>query len=429
MKQDSDSGTDGKSAAFVFSGGRLIDGRGGNVVEDSYVVVDGDTLCYAGQREGVDVPAGAVVVDIAGMTILPGLIDAHVHAGNICLQMEETARLGPAVYVHQATRNLEADLDLGFTTVRDAGGLDRSFQDAIDRGLIMGPQLFLSVSPLTPTGGHFDMRGVYESAFKARNSIGIFPQICDGVDAVKKAAREVLRRGASQIKVAADGGVDSPNDQPGHWQFTVDELKAAVEVAEAAGTYVMAHAYSPRAIENCLNAGVRSIEHGNLLDEKTARKMAAAGAYLVSTLAVFDVLGNEGRGGLASYAEKKLGGVVLAGRKALRMARDLGVKIASGSDIIGPYQHLKGRELRIKAECLSPMEAIVAATATNARLLGIADRLGTLEAGKMADLLVVDGNPLDDPGLFEHGHESVRLVMKAGRCVKNRLNIGNRQAG
>ena len=307
MKKTGAAEMNGKTAVTVFAGGRLIDGRGGKVVEDSLVVVDGDTLAYAGPREGVDVPAGTVVMEIAGMAILPGLIDAHVHAGNIRLQMEETARLGPAVYVHRATRNLETDLDLGFTTVRDAGGLDQSFQEAIDQNLIMGPQLLLSVSPLTPTGGHFDMRGVFETAPKARNSIGIYPQICDGPDAVRKAAREVLRRGASQIKVAADGGVDSPNDRPGHWQFSVDELKAAVEVAEAAGTYVMAHAYSPRAIENCLDAGVRSIEHGNLLDEKTARKMAAAGAYLVSTLTVYDVLANEGRGGTGALCRKKTG--------------------------------------------------------------------------------------------------------------------------
>ena len=405
----------------VFSGGRLIDGAGGPDICDSCVVVAGNAINFAGPRQNAPVPEAACVVDIAGKTIMPGLIDAHVHVGNIALQMEETARLSPAVYVHRATCNLENDVQLGFTTLRDAAGLDWSFTDAIDQGLINGPRLFLSISPLTPTGGHFDMRGIFGTATVARNRLGICPEICDGPDAVRKAAREVLRRGAAQVKVAADGGVDSPSDQPGHWQFSVAELKAAVSVAEAAGTYVMAHAYSPRAIDYCLEAGVRSIEHGNLLDEKTARRMVAAGAYLVPTLTVYDILASQGRSGLASYAQQKLDQVSRAGREAVRIARDVGVRIASGSDIIGPYQYLKGRELRIKAECLSPMEAIVSATRTNAHLLNMADRIGTLEAGKEADLIVLDGNPLEDPGLFERGRDTVLLVMKAGRVMKDRL--------
>lgn len=407
----------------VFNHGRLIDCQGGPDAEivDSCVVVTGETIAFAGPRHRAPVPEMARVVDIAGKTIMPGLIDAHVHVGNIAFQMEQTARLSPAVYVHRATRNLETDIHLGFTTLRDAAGLDWGFCDAIDQGLIDGPRLLLSVSPLTPTGGHFDMRGIFETAVVARNRLGICPEICDGPEEVRRAAREVLRRGASQVKVAADGGVDSPSDQPGHWQFSVDELKAAVSVAEAAGTYVMAHAYSPRAIDNCLEAGVRSIEHGNLLDERTARKMAASGAFLVPTLTVYDILAGEGCNGMASYARQKLDLVSRAGRAAVKIAREAGVKIASGSDIIGPYQHLKGRELRIKAELLSPMEAIVSATRTNAHLLNMADRIGTLAVGKDADLIVLDGNPLEDPGLFERGQETVLLVMKAGRVMKDRL--------
>ncbi|HSO19060.1 MAG TPA: amidohydrolase family protein, partial [Desulfosarcina sp.] len=393
----------------------------GPALDDACVVVAGGNIDYAGPRDRAPIPDQARIVDIAGKTILPGLIDAHVHAGNIALQMEDTARLSPAVYVHRVTHNLETAVDLGFTTLRDAAGLDWSFVDAVDQELINGPRLLLSVSPLTATGGHFDMRGIYDKTVVARNRLGICPEICDGPDAVRRAARDVLRRGAAQIKVAADGGVDSPSDQPGHWQFSVTELAAAVEVAEAAGTYVMAHAYTPRAIENCLQAGVRSIEHGNLLDASTARKMAAAGAFFVPTLTVYDVLANEGRGGLAPYAAKKLDGVAQSGREAVRIAREAGVAIASGSDIIGPYQELKGRELRIKSELLSPMEAIVSATRTNARLLNMDDRIGTLAAGKEADLIIMDGDPLADPTLFERGRETVLMVVKAGRVMKDRL--------
>jgi imidazolonepropionase-like amidohydrolase len=410
----------------VFTGGRLIDGAGGPDINDSCVVVTGKTIAFVGPKRAAPVPGAAKMVDISGKTIMPGLIDAHVHAGNIALQMDQTACLSPAVYVHRTTRNLEADINLGFTTLRDAAGLDWGFVDAIDQGLINGPRLLLSVSPLTHTGGHFDMRGIFGTAIVARNRLGICPEICDGPDAVRKSAREVLRRGASQVKIAADGGVDSPSDKPGHWQFSVAELKAAVEVAEAAGTYVMAHAYSPRAIGNCLAAGVRSIEHGNLLDENTARLMAAAGAYLVPTLTVYDILTSEASSGLASYARQKIGQVAQAGREAVRIAREAGVRIASGSDIIGPFQYLKGRELAIKAELLSPMEAIIAATRTNAQLLNMADRIGTLEVGKDADLIVLDGNPLADPTLFERGMETVLLVMKAGQVMKDRLQRSER---
>jgi len=411
---------------IVFSSGMLIDGAGEQPIADACVVVEKSLIRFAGSSRNAPIPEGACVVDISGKTIMPGLIDAHVHVGNIAWQMEQTALLSPAVYVHQATRNLEDSIALGFTALRDAAGLDWSFIDAIDHELINGPRLFLSVSPLTPSGGHFDMRGPFRDEIVPRNRLQIYPEICDGPDAVRKAAREALRRGANQIKVAADGGVDSPSDQPGHWQFSVPELQAAVEVAEAAGTYVMAHAYTPRAIGNCLEAGVRSIEHGNLLDEATANRMAEAGAFLVPTLSVYDILAKEGREELAIYTRNKLDLVARAGREAVKIARDAGVEIASGSDIIGPFQDLKGREITIKSELLTPLEAIVSATRTNARLLQVEDRIGTLGAGKEADLIVVDGNPLEDPTLFERGRETVRFVMKAGRIVKDTLILPER---
>jgi imidazolonepropionase-like amidohydrolase len=216
--------------------------------------------------------------------------------------------------------------------------------------------------------------------------------------------------------------VASPSDKAEQWQFTIDELRAAVETAEAAGTYVMAHAYGPTAIKNCIDAGVHSIEHGNLLDRQIADLMAEKGVYYVPTLSVYAVLtGEEQNIKLDPFVCEKLKKVADVALNALELAHKAGVKIGSGSDLIGPFQHLKGKELSIKAEVMSPMEAIVSATRTNAELFGMSDAIGTLETGKEADLIVVDGNPLDDLSLFDQGGDTIRLVMKKGQIMKDLL--------
>lgn len=399
---------------FLLTNAFLIDGRGGEPLPEAYVVVSDGRIKEVGTGPK-DLP-GAKNMDLRGMTLLPGLIDAHVHVGNIELSLTDTVALPPAVYVYRAGLNLETDLDMGFTTLRDAAGLDVGFKAAIDQGLIRGPRLCLSTTPLVQSGPENPM---------PRNSLGVYPEICDGPDEVRRAARRTLGRGADQIKIFADGEVlaQQPSDQarPGQWKFTADEMRAAVETAEAAGTYVMAHAYGPRAIRNCLEAGVRSIEHGNLLDAETAEMMARKGAFLVPTLTIYDLLLEDEYGILNDKSREKLALVGEKGRQALKTAYQAGVKIASGSDCLGPFQKFKGRELAIKAEIMSPMQAIVSATKTNAELLGLSDVLGTLEAGKYADLIVVRGNPLENTSLFEKGLETVLLVMKAGRIYKDRL--------
>ncbi len=412
------------SEKIVIENAMMIDGKGGDPLPDAQVTVaNGIIQSIETGRARRD---GCRVIDLYGKTLLPGLIDAHVHPGNIEMRTSQTTLLSPAVYVIRAARNLETDLMLGYTTVRDAAGLDRSFREAIDQRLIKGPRLMLSVTPLTQSGGSTPGWGLGQDQPQSRNSLGIYPEICDGPNQVLGAARRALGRGADQIKIFADGEVIAmqPSDRavPGNCKFTVEELKAAVQVAEAAGTYVMAHAYSPKAIQNCLAAGVRSIEHGNMLDEPTAQLMAENGAYLVPTLTVYDVFLKKGKEiGLDDFSLDKLRLVGQMGIQALEIAFRKGIKIGSGSDIIGPMQALKGREFALKAEVMSPMETIVSATKTNAELMGLSEKIGTIEPGKAADLIVIDGNPLNDLSLFERGIEKVVLVMTGGRIVKNLL--------
>jgi len=410
------------SGTVIFKNAFLIDGKGGEPVPGAGVVIAGKKIVeILGTGKKYRVPK-ARVIDLKGKTLMPGLIDAHVHVGNIEVVMDRTAALPPAVYVHRATQNLETDVDLGFTTLRDAGGLDWGFRAAIEQGLIRGPRVLLSVNMVTQTGGHGDKRGCAREQQPPRNSIGMYPEVCDGPDEVRKGAREALRRGADQVKVMADGGVASPSDKPGQWQYTVEELRAAVETAEAAKTYVMAHTYTPKAMQNCLHAGVRSLEHGNLLDEETARMIAEKGAYLVPTITVFDILAKEGKGsGLDAFILSKLDFVREGMFRALELAWRAGVKIGSGTDIIGPFQYLKGRELALKSQVMGPMAAIVSATRTNAELLFLDDQIGTVEAGKLADLIVMDGNPLKNMTLFEKGLQKIVLVMKEGRILKDLL--------
>jgi len=402
---------------IVFRNAFLIDGNGGDPAPNATVVVSNGTIMEVAPDDNRSKVASGRMIDLKGKTLMPGLIDAHVHPNIFDVDMERLAALRPAVYVHRTTKNLETDIDLGFTTVRDAAVLDLGFREAIDQGLIRGPRLFLSVRHLMQSSWGDD------EGSRLQDRVGIFPKICDGPDEVRRGARQALGRGADQIKVMADGEVvtESKSDRarPGQWKFTVDELRAAVETAESAGTYVMAHVYSPKAIQNCLAAGVRSLEHGNLMDGETAEMIAKNGAFYVPTLTVYDVLAREGREGLDAYTLEKLEAVRHKGQRALELAYRAGAKIASGSDIVGLFQELKGRELALKAEVMTPMEAIVSATRTNAELIQMSDRLGTVEPNKLADLIVVDGNPLEDLTLFERGLERVVLVMREGKIIKD----------
>ena len=404
----------------VFEHATVIDCTGRDPQRDARVVVEDGRIRRIGASSGPAGPKDARVIDCQGRTLMPGLLDAHVHLALIDLDAAAEVALPAAVLALRIKDVIEATLDAGFTTVRDAGGLDWGFKEAVRLGLIRGPRIFISGPFISQTGGHGDHR--------ERTSRATFPVVpgltsetilADGADNVRWAAREVLRRGADQIKVMASGGAASPTDELDHVQFSVPELAAAVEVAGAVGTYVLAHAYGPRAIQNCLKAGVRSIEHANFLDEATADQMLAADVFLVPTVITYELLSarEPGDGWTADMARKIRQGLTGA-YDSLGLAYEKGLRIASGSDVLADMQGEKGKEIACQARVMGAMNAIIAATRTNAALMRLEKEVGTIEEGKRADIIVLDADPLGDPSIFaDAGH--VRMVMRGGDVVKD----------
>ena len=400
-------------------GGRVIDGTGSDA-QIADVVIAGETIASVGEG------ARGLRIDVGGLTLVPGLIDAHSHLGYVDIADHDGERNAIAVTAARIFQNCWHALDAGFTTCRDAGGVDGGLAGAIERGLIEGPRLFPSGPLLCQTAGHGDL----DPPFAHRHGGGLpglvhVSQVCDGPDQVRRAAREAFRHGATQIKVCVSGGVVSsnPHERLGHAQFTVDELRAAVEEAAARDTYVMAHAHSLRGIRNGLAAGVRSFEHATFLDEDTANALAERGAVVVPTLAVAQLMATRLRDwGVPESAVERIAGIEQAMGRAVQLALAAGVVVGSGSDLLGPRQDRRGLELLLKAKLIGPLAAIVSATQSNARILQVQDRLGTLAADKLADVVGYDGDPLEEPELFDDPARTV-LVIKGGRVVKDSRGV------
>lgn len=355
-------------------------------------------------------------IDCGGMTLMPGLTDAHVHFGLIS-EGPGAEPVSHVSYVLAVLENMRIALDEGFTTVRDAGGLDPAFALAVASGEAVGPRILPSGSFLSITGGHGDQRPRFDDAAQpAIAGLLANTEICDGVDAVRRAARVQLRHGATQVKLMASGGIMSPSDPLESLQFSVEEMAAAVEEARAFGRYAMAHCWTAGAIRNALDAGVRSIEHGALLDEAAAQQIAEQRAFLVPTIVILDILARSSR--VPEYSRQKLEMVRGSSRTSVTLASESGVQIGSGSDLLGPRQRRRASEIAEKAGVIGAMDAIVSATRTNADLFCISDRIGTVEDGKDADLILVDGNPLDDPALLSDASR-IRMVVQAGSVVKD----------
>ena len=414
------------SKTVILTKATIIDGTGTEPMPDGAVIIEGERIKEVLDGPPGQLPAGVEIIDCQGQTLLPGLIDAHVHLGAIEANIGEQHRLHlPSYTLVRTLKTMALALDQGFTTVRDAGGADAGLRQAVAEGLAAGPRLLVSGSPLTQTGGHCDFRLPAETFLPDRPPSSIGGTICDGVTEVRRGAREQLRQGVDQIKVMAGGGAMSPTDEVNSSQYSVEELEAAVWEAESAGTYVLAHVYSPRSIMNCLQAGVRSLEHCNLMDQASAEAMAAAGAYMVPTLITYEMISQMGRElGVGEDNIRKINEARERGLEALKIALQAGVKIGSGSDLLGPMQRHMGGELELQARVLGPMGAIVAATKTNARLLRQENDLGTIEAGKLADLILVSSDPLEDMSVFQRFETEISLIIQRGRIHKNILGAG-----
>ncbi|UBU16057.1 metal-dependent hydrolase family protein [Nonomuraea gerenzanensis] len=382
---------------------------------------EADLRCAEGRiaetGTGLTAPDGTRVLDLAGARVVPGLIDAHVHVTASTANLGTIGSMSPSYVTAHSARIMGDMLSRGFTTVRDASGADFGLADAQAEGLVRGPRLLFCGKGLSQTGGHADFRGRGEHLKDDHPCCAGVGRVADGVDAVRAAARDELRKGAHHIKVMASGGVASPTDRIDSTQYSMDELRAIVEEAEAANRYVAAHAYTARAVNRALEAGVRSIEHGNLIDDTSVELFLRHDAFLVPTLVTYWALKEEGREfGLPERSWRKVDEVLDAGLVALERAAGGGVRIAYGTDLLGGMHRHQNQEFRLRAEVQQPIDVLRAATTGAAELVGLTGEIGTLDVGAHADLVVLDGDPLADIGVLADP-KHVRHVVQAGALV------------
>ncbi len=402
----------------------LFDPRSGTLASGSSVLISDDKVAEVSDQPIA--AAGAEIVDLGGRIVIPGLIDCHVHVNAVRVSSGLAAnRVLPASFIAAAaSKVMRGMLMRGFTTVRDAGGADRGLREAVEQDLFTGPRLFIAGRAISQTGGHGDFRERIDTPdlCGCGHFVSGIGRVADGVPAVQQAVRDEIRLGANQIKIMASGGVASAADPVHFLQYSRAELDAIVDEAQRADTYVMAHAYTPAAISRAVEAGVKTIEHGNLIDAATAALMAERGAYLVPTLVTFKALATYGsKLGFPPDMLAKLSSIVEVGTRSLRLAHEAGVKMAYGTDLLGELHEHQSEEFLIRAEALPALEVLRSATLYAAEVLTMQGRLGVVAPGAFADLLVVDGNPLEDFGLLQEQGRHLTCIMKGGRMLKNGL--------
>jgi imidazolonepropionase-like amidohydrolase len=409
---------------ILFKNLNLLDPRWTEARGGYEVLVEGDLI-----KEVSPKPikaAKAQVVDCGKRTLMPGLIDCHVHVFLTEVNIRNLEHVPLTLLTARSAELMKGMIDRGFTTVRDTGGADWGIKTAVESGLIPGPRLFISGRAIGPTGGHSDSRRRtdYQGApCGCCNAMVYCMAIADGADEVRKLVREQMRQGADQVKIMCSGGVASPYDPLDSLQFSEAEIAAATDEAKNFGRYVLAHAYTPEAITRAVNNGVRTIEHGNLIDAKSAKLLKSSGGYMVANLVTYFVMKEKAaQFGMTADMLAKNDLVMDGALRSLEICKAAGVKVGYGSDLLGQLQVEQRREFMFRAEVLKPLEIIRQATTVGAEILRQEGKLGIVEPGAFADLIVVDGNPLKKLELFLDQGAHLPAIMKAGKFHKNALN-------
>lgn len=411
--------------SIAITGARLIDGSGHDPLPQATILIEGDRITGVGRD--LDVPAGAMVIDAAGRTVLPGIIDCHVHGTYRARDMRQHLLNTPTYNVLRSTAIFEQTLACGVTTARDMGGADAGFRQAIEDGYIAGPRLLISIAMISQTGGHGD--AWVPAGMRIQKRAWLPSPVADGVDEVRRLVRQLLMAGADFIKICATGGITSVTDSWDEAQFTVEEIRVAVTEAAMRRKGVAVHAEGVEGIRTALAAGVHSLEHGWFIDEACVEQMIAQGTWWVPTLALVPLSLEHRRGNTAWDRQQLAAEDVKELEIYERMQRQIplwkdavrrGVRVAFGTD--QSHRLLVGEnlvELRFMVDWLgmSPMQALVAATSDAARCIGRTD-VGLIESGRLADLLIVDGDPLQDIRILEE-RDRLHVVMKGGALHRN----------
>ncbi len=404
--------------SLVLENANIFDGTSAEIIPDRHIVIENDRIVDI--ETSLPKFSAEQRIDLAGQFVTPGLIDAHFHAYAADPSIPYLESLPTSYVILSAQKALESALRSGFTTVRDAAGADYGLWRALEDNLIPGPRLYYAGKALSQTGGHGDSRAQSVEpcgcAFTGHLSL-----VVDGVDPMREAVRETLRRGSHQIKLMLSGGISSPTDPIWMLQYSDEEIRVAVEEAARRKSYVMGHAYTPDTIARAVQCGVRSIEHANLIDGPAAKVVAENNAYVVPTLVTYDAIGKYGKAlGVPPTTLDKLQQVKDQGLQAVEICRAAGVSLGLGTDLLGNMRSHQMEEFAIRGEVDTPLDVLRSATSINAALLQESDNLGAVKSGHLADLLVLDENPLEDLAALYGETAGPRFVIKAGQIELDR---------